>query len=102
MRCAGCDRVCALDRRWLDGTDLELSPCMKKNGFSYVELLVCMFLLLTAMLFVGRMMMTSMHLIGKGKLNQRATLLLLEKIEQLRAADLLDLASGDFEEATGV
>lgn len=75
---------------------------MKQNGFTYVELLVSLFLLLTALLFLGRMNMTSLNLIGKGRLNQRATLLLLDKIEELRATNLLDLAAGDYEEAAGV
>jgi hypothetical protein len=75
---------------------------MNENGFSYAEMLICLILLLTALLFLGRMNMTSLNLIGKGKLNQRATLLLLDKIEQLRATGLLDLISGDYREAAGV
>lgn len=75
---------------------------MRQDGFSYVEMLICLLLLLTAMLFLGRTNMTSLHLIGKGKLNQRATLLLLDKIEQLRAANLLELEPGDYEEPAGV
>lgn len=75
---------------------------MRDNGFTYVEMLICLALLLTALLFLGRMNMTSLNLIGKGKLNQRATLLLLEKIEQLRATDLLELAAGEYQEAAGV
>ena len=75
---------------------------MRQNGFSYVEILVCLLLLLTAMLFLGRTNMASLNLIGKGKLNQRATLLLLDKIEELRAVNLLELTSGEFEEPAGV
>lgn len=45
--------------------------------------------------------MTSIHLIGKGKMNQRASLLLLEKIEELRAVPLQDLTEGQQEEERG-
>ncbi len=45
--------------------------------------------------------MTSLHLIGKGKINQRASLLLLEKIEELRAVPLQDLIEGQQEEEQG-
>jgi hypothetical protein len=75
---------------------------MKQNGFGYVEILICLFLLLTALLFLGRMNMTSLNLIGKGKINQRATLLLLDKIEQLRIVQLQDLNPGEYQEAAGV
>jgi type II secretory pathway pseudopilin PulG len=75
---------------------------MKQNGFTYVELLISLLLLLTALLFLGRANMTSLHLIGKGKLNQRATLLLLDKIEQLRNAGILELIEGEFEEEAGL
>ena len=45
--------------------------------------------------------MTSLHLIGKGKMSQRASLLLLEKIEELRAVPLQDLIEGQQEEQRG-
>lgn len=75
---------------------------MKRNGFTYIEVLIGLFLLLFALLTAGRMNMTSLHLVEKGKINQRATLLLLEKIEDLRAVPIQDLAAGEFEEEAGV
>jgi hypothetical protein len=45
--------------------------------------------------------MTSLHLIGKGKMSQRASLLLLEKIEELRAVPLQELIEGQQEEQRG-
>jgi hypothetical protein len=75
---------------------------MRNRGFTYVEVLISLFLLLFALLFLGRTNMTSLHLIGKGKMNQRATLLLLEKIEELRIAPLQDLLEGEQEEEHGL
>ena len=46
--------------------------------------------------------MTSLTLIGKGKVNQRGTLLLLDKIEQLRSVAIQQLEPGNFEEEAGV
>ncbi len=42
--------------------------------------------------------MRSMQLIQQGKINQRATLLLLEKIEQLRPLTIQELHAGEFQE----
>jgi len=39
-----------------------------------------------------------MRLIQQGKINQKATLLLLEKVEQLRTLPISDIAAGDFTE----
>jgi hypothetical protein len=75
---------------------------MRNRGFTYVEVLISLFLLLFALLFLGRTNMTSLHLIGKGKMNQRATLLLLEKIEELRIAPLQDLLEGEQQEEHGL
>jgi len=75
---------------------------MKQNGFSYVEVLVCMVLLLGWLLLMGEMNMTSLNLIGKGKINQRATLLLFDKIEELRATPIEDLKAGEFEQESGL
>jgi len=77
-------------------------PCssVSRNGFTYVEVLISMFLLLSALLFVGGANMTSLQLLHKGKINQRATLLLLEKIEQLRVVPIQDLMAGESEEAS--
>ena len=74
---------------------------VSKNGFSYLEVLVSLFLLLMALLFLGRMNMTSLRLLSNGKINQRATLLLLEKIEDLRATPIEQLLPGEFEQMTG-
>jgi len=75
---------------------------MRQNGFSYVEVMVSLFLFLMTLLLVERMNMTSLHLIAKGKLNQRAALLLLEKLEQLKAVPIEQLTAGEFEEPSGV
>jgi len=45
--------------------------------------------------------MTSLRLLSTAKLNQRASLVLLEKIEKLRVAPIEDLNEGDFQESTG-
>ena len=45
--------------------------------------------------------MTSLHLLGAAKLNQRATLLLLEKIEKLRVVPIEELNEGDYDETSG-
>lgn len=71
---------------------------MSKNGFSYLEVIVSLFLLLMALLFLGRMNMTSLKLLSNGKINQRATLLLLEKIEELRATPIENLMPGEFQQ----
>lgn len=93
----------AEDAREFCGTKLVPdSREMNERGFSYAEMLICLLLLLTSLLFLGRMNMTSLSLIGKGKLNQRATLLLLDKIEQLRVMQLTDLIAGEYQEPAGV
>jgi len=83
------------------GTLLVVYSRMRDRGFTYAEVLVSLFLLLFTLLFLGRTNMTSLHLIGKGKMNQRASLLLLEKIEELRAVPLQDLIEGQQEEERG-
>jgi len=74
---------------------------MRDKGFTYAEVLISLFLLLFALLFLGRTNMTSLHLIGKGKMSQRASLILLEKIEELRVVPLQDLIEGQQEEQRG-
>jgi hypothetical protein len=83
------------------GTRFEVCIVMRDKGFTYAEVLVSLFLLLFALLFLGRTNMTSLHLIGKGKMSQRASLLLLEKIEELRAVPLQELLEGQQEEQRG-
>jgi len=83
------------------GTLLVVYSRMRDRGFTYAEVLVSLFLLLFTLLFLGRTNMTAIHLIGKGKMNQRASLLLLEKIEELRAVPLQDLIEGQQEEERG-
>lgn len=72
-----------------------------EHGFTFIEVLISMVLLLGALLFVGEANMTSLDLIHKGKINQRATLQLLKKIEQLRVVPIQDLSQGEFEEPSG-
>lgn len=74
---------------------------MKQEGFSYIEVLISFSLLITSLFFVGSMNMTSLHLLGASKVNQRATLLLMEKIEQLRVVPIEDLTAGDYDETSG-
>lgn len=74
---------------------------MSQKGFSFVETLISLMLLFMALLFVGRMNMTSVNLIGKGKINQRATLLLLQKIEDLRLTTIQNLAPGTYSNPVG-
>jgi Tfp pilus assembly protein PilV len=74
---------------------------VSKNGFSYLEVILSLFLLLMALLFLGRMNMTSLKLLSNAKINQKATLLLLEKIEELRATPIEDLLAGEFEQDSG-
>ncbi len=94
--------ACALDaiqsRCTPSATSLNV---MKQHGFSYAEVLVSMLLLLSALLLIGETNMTALNLIGRGKINQRATLLLFHKIEELRMAPLENLAAGEFEEPEG-
>jgi len=45
--------------------------------------------------------MTALNLIGRGKINQHATLLLFQKIEELRAVPLEQLNAGEFETPSG-
>lgn len=71
------------------------------NGFTYLEVLISSALLLTALLFTGRANMTSLNLIARGKINQRATLLLLDTIERLRSVAIQELVTGDHEESSG-
>jgi Tfp pilus assembly protein PilV len=75
---------------------------MRQNGFSYVEILISLFLFLMTLLLIGRIDMTSLHLIAKGKLNQQAALLLLEKLEELKTTPIEQLTAGEFEESSGV
>jgi len=75
---------------------------MKQTGFSYIEVLVSFFLFLSALLWIGGTHMTSLRLMAKGKINQRATLLLMEKIEELRVVPIQDLAPGEFKEPAGL
>jgi Tfp pilus assembly protein PilV len=74
---------------------------MKEEGFSFVEVLISLLLLLGTLLMLGAINMTSVRLIGNGKINQRATLLLLDKIEELRAVPIESLDAGEFEEQAG-
>ena len=74
---------------------------MNDRGFSYVEVLISLFLLLGTLILLGAMNMTSLRLIGNGKINQRATLLLLDKIEAIRAIPIENLDPGDFEDDVG-
>jgi Tfp pilus assembly protein PilV len=74
---------------------------MKEQGFSYVEVLISLFLLLGTLLMLGAMNMTSLRLIGNGKINQRATLLLLDKIEEIRAIPIENLDPGEFDQDIG-
>lgn len=75
---------------------------MKQKGFSYVEVMISLFLFLMTLLLIGRMNMTSMHLISKGKLNQRAATLLLAKLEEIKIVPIEELTAGDYEETSGV
>jgi Tfp pilus assembly protein PilV len=74
---------------------------MRQEGFSYVEVLISFFLLMSSLFVLGSMNMTSLHLLGAAKLNQRATLLLLEKIEKLRVVPIEELNEGDYDETSG-
>ena len=75
---------------------------MRNKAFSYVEVMVSLFLFLMTLLLIGRMNMTSLNLIAKGKLNQRAAVLLLEKLEELKTTPIEQLTAGEFEESSGV
>jgi hypothetical protein len=74
---------------------------VKASGITYIEVLVSSLLLLSALLFTGRSNMTSLQLLSKSKLNQRATLLLLAKVEELRVIPIEQLMSGEAEEKRG-
>lgn len=67
-----------------------------------MEILISLFLFLMTLLLIGRIDMTSLHLIAKGKLNQQAALLLLEKLEELKTTPIEQLTAGEFEESSGV
>jgi len=74
---------------------------MRQEGFSYVEVLISFFLLMSSLFVLGSVNMTSLHLLSAAKLNQRATLLLLEKIEKLRVVPIEELNEGDYSEESG-
>jgi Tfp pilus assembly protein PilV len=70
-------------------------------GFSYLETLISVSLLMVIVLLMGAMNMTSLNLLGSGKTNQKATLLLLDKLEELRSLPIQDLADGIFDQTSG-
>jgi len=74
---------------------------MNRSGFTYVEVLVSLFLILEVLLIMGFMNMTALHLIGRGKINQRATLLLIQKIDDLKSCGIETLEAGEFEQTSG-
>ena len=53
------------------------------------------------MLKIEKIDMESINIQGRRKLNQRATLLLLQKVEELRTAPAATLERGEYEEAHG-
>ena len=73
----------------------------KKNGFTYIEILVGCFLLFTAVLFIGGSSMSSLRLLNKSKIQQKATLLLMNKVEEVRMMPIENLTAGDFQEKDG-
>ena len=53
------------------------------------------------MLRIERIDMESISIQGRRKLNQRATLILLQKIEDLRISPIVELQPGEYEEQHG-
>lgn len=45
--------------------------------------------------------MTSVNLIGKGKVQQKATLLLLQKIDELKLVPIQQLTAGTYQQTSG-
>ena len=73
----------------------------KKSGFTYVEILVGCFLLFTALFFIGSTNMSSLRLLSKSKIQQKATLILMNKVEELRSKPIEELAEGTQQEKNG-
>jgi Tfp pilus assembly protein PilV len=73
----------------------------KTNGFTYIEILVACFLLFTALFFIGGANMSSLRLLSKSKIQQKSTLLLMNKVEELRSVPIEKLVEGNVQEKNG-
>jgi Tfp pilus assembly protein PilV len=73
----------------------------KKSGFTYIEILVGCFLIFTALLFIGSTNMSSLRVLSKSKIQQKATLLLMNKVEELRSFPIENLMEGNLQEKSG-
>jgi Tfp pilus assembly protein PilV len=73
----------------------------KESGFTYIEILVACFLVFGALFFIGSSNMSSLRLISKSKIQQKATLLLMNKVEELRSQPIEKLAEANIQEKHG-
>jgi Tfp pilus assembly protein PilV len=73
----------------------------RRDGFSYIEILIACFLLFSAIFFIGSANMSSLRLLTKSKIQQKATLMLMNKVEEIRIAPLETLTEGTLQERQG-
>jgi Tfp pilus assembly protein PilV len=85
------------------GTGLDIRSAMtKERGFTYIEILVACFVFFGALFFIGSSNMSSLRLMSKSKIQQKATLLLMNKVEELRAEPIETIVEGTIQEQHGV
>jgi len=73
----------------------------QQRGFTYIEILVACAVLFTALFYIGSTNMSSIRLLSKSKLQQKATMLLMNKVEELRVIPLESLTEGVSQEKQG-
>jgi Tfp pilus assembly protein PilV len=73
----------------------------KHRGFTYIEILVACSVLFSALFYIGSANMSSIRLLSKSKLQQKATLLLMNKVEDLRVVPIQNLKEGISQENQG-
>ena len=73
----------------------------QQRAFTYIEVLVACTVLFTALLYIGGTNMSSIRLLSKSKLQQKATLLLMNKVEELRVIPIENLSEGISQEKQG-
>jgi len=73
-----------------------------QQGFTYIEILVACSILFTAFFYIGSTNMTAMRLLSKSKIQQKATLMLMNQVEQLRVVPIESLQEGTTQETQGL
>jgi Tfp pilus assembly protein PilV len=75
---------------------------MKHRGFTYIEILVACSVLFTAFFYIGSTNMSAMRLLSKSKIQQKATLMLMNKVEELRVLPIESIQEGISQEKEGL